>query len=74
MDEESDQYWCGYYYVSHSTRDIFWLEKRDISELFMEAETEVSEPHISEFRVSSLLLCIRLKMGHVEIQMEYQYW
>lgn len=73
MDDESDQYWCGYYYINHSTRTIFWLEKTDVSEFF-KTKTEASEARISEFRVSLLLLCTRLNMGYVEIQMEYQYW
>ncbi|KAF9465056.1 hypothetical protein BDZ94DRAFT_1320650 [Collybia nuda] len=44
--EDTDQYWCGYYYVSHSTQVIFWLEKIDISEFFVAAETEVEEARI----------------------------
>ncbi|KAF9458542.1 hypothetical protein BDZ94DRAFT_1301128 [Collybia nuda] len=44
--DETDQYWCGYYYVSHSTRSIFWLEKMDISTFFAAAGTEVEEARI----------------------------
>lgn len=47
--EESMQYWCGYYYVSHATHSVFWLEKTDINEFFM-GDEHVSEARISEFR------------------------
>lgn len=73
MDDESDQYWCGYYYINHSTRRIFWLEKTNIGEFF-KTKTEASKARIGEFQFSLLLLCTRLNMGYVEIQMEYQYW
>ncbi|KAF9461552.1 hypothetical protein BDZ94DRAFT_1263376 [Collybia nuda] len=44
--DEIDHYWCGYYYVSHSTRSIFWLEKMDISLFFAAAGAEVEEARI----------------------------
>lgn len=46
--QESMRYWCGYYFVSHSTHSVYWLEKTDISELFM-GDEHVSEARVSEF-------------------------
>lgn len=34
--DDSEPYWCGYYYVAHSARSIFWLEKNNVSEYFIE--------------------------------------
>jgi hypothetical protein len=48
MDDE--RYWCGYYYVSHSGRNVFWLEKADISELFVNTECVVTQSRIRKFK------------------------
>ncbi|KAG6889438.1 hypothetical protein C0995_001206 [Termitomyces sp. Mi166 len=40
--------WCGYYYVSASTRSVFWLEPFDISFHVAEVRGEVSSTHISK--------------------------
>ncbi|KAG5726715.1 hypothetical protein E4T56_gene8988 [Termitomyces sp. T112] len=43
---EDKVYWCGYYYVSASTRSVFWLESFDISTHVSEVRGDVYPTHI----------------------------
>lgn len=48
MDDK--RYWCGYYFVNRLTQSVFWLEKADISELFVDTKSVVTPSRISEFK------------------------
>ncbi|TFK22158.1 hypothetical protein FA15DRAFT_671829 [Coprinopsis marcescibilis] len=41
-----EQWWCGYYFVNHSTRTIFWLEKFHIDEHLAEVKGKLQGSHI----------------------------
>ncbi|KAH0579359.1 hypothetical protein H2248_003499 [Termitomyces sp. 'cryptogamus'] len=43
---EDEVNWCGYYYVSGSTRSVFWLEPFDISTHVSEVRGDVDPTHI----------------------------
>ncbi|KAG6905785.1 hypothetical protein DXG01_000777 [Tephrocybe rancida] len=42
---EKGTHWCGYYYVSASTRSVFWLEKFTISTFVTDVRGHVSPTH-----------------------------
>ncbi|KNZ76477.1 hypothetical protein J132_10283, partial [Termitomyces sp. J132] len=46
---EDGKNWCGYYYVSASTRSLFWLETCDLSRHMSGVRGEVSPTHIKLF-------------------------
>ncbi|KAG6907776.1 hypothetical protein DXG01_007383 [Tephrocybe rancida] len=41
--------WCGYYYVSASTRSVFWLEKFRISKFLTDVRGQLSPTHCKLF-------------------------
>jgi len=52
VEDAVGHFWCAYYYVCHSTRNVFWLEKHDISEFVSEVRGELYPTHISMYRLS----------------------
>lgn len=44
---ENDEMECGYYFVDHRTRCLFWLHEYDISEILEEVKGASSPSHIS---------------------------
>ena len=42
---------CGYYFVNHSRRCLFWLEKFDASGICDDVKAVVSLPHLREHRL-----------------------
>jgi hypothetical protein len=73
LDHE-DQAWCGYYFVSHSTRSLFWLEKFEINQHLDELRGELHPSHISK-PPSSLDSKFRMVMlPPTELFLESQYW
>ena len=48
LDNEG-QAWCGYYYVCHTTRILFWLENFNIDEHLEEVRGELHPTHISKY-------------------------
>jgi hypothetical protein len=41
---------CGYYFVCHERRCLFWLEKFDASDICGEIKVVVSRSHLSELK------------------------
>ncbi|KAJ8518590.1 hypothetical protein ONZ45_g4343 [Pleurotus djamor] len=51
--DDDDHPRCGYYFISHRTRCLFWLESFDLSERLWHAQAQTSLPHVKlEIEVS----------------------
>jgi hypothetical protein len=48
VDKEGKN-WCGYYFVSHRTRILFWLENFQVDEHLEEVRGELHPTHISGY-------------------------
>jgi len=72
LDNEG-QAWCGYYYVCHATRILFWLENRTIESEHLEVKGKLHSTHISKY---DHLLDLILSSATIllEIFLETQYW
>lgn len=46
ISQQDEDFWCGYYYVCHSTRSLFWLEKHTITDYLSEVRGELHPTHI----------------------------
>jgi len=69
-----DGWWCGYYFVEHSTRLLFWLESYVISEFLKEVKGDLSPSHIGESTSLSSLKAKSAHSSHSEIRLQCQYW
>jgi hypothetical protein len=45
--DNSGQPWCGYYFVSHATRSLLWLEQYEIATHLEELRGDLHPSHIS---------------------------
>ncbi|KAF8893792.1 hypothetical protein BD779DRAFT_951008 [Infundibulicybe gibba] len=49
VQDMEDEYWCGYYYVDHSTKIPFWLEEFDVSSFIAEVQGDLCPSHIRNY-------------------------
>ncbi|KAF8878915.1 hypothetical protein BD779DRAFT_1803491 [Infundibulicybe gibba] len=49
VQDLDDEYWCGYYYVDHSTKILCWLEKFDVSSSIAEVQGDLCPSHIRNY-------------------------
>ena len=70
----SDEWWCGYYFVQHSTRLLFWLEPYIVSEFLNEVKGDLSPSHVGESTSLSSLESKSAHSSNSELQLQCQYW
>lgn len=72
LDLKHDQT-CGYYFVDHGNRTLFWLDEYNIFECLAEVKVEYTSSHISKkgFRYICRRVVLMLALGH---EIQSQYW
>jgi hypothetical protein len=70
--EENGEICCGYYFVHHETRSLFWLEEFVIDNLLSEIQGLSSAAHLS----TRIALYYHTASAHcpIEHEIESQYW
>jgi hypothetical protein len=57
---------CGYYFVEHSSRCLFWLEEFDAEQICDEIKVVVSLSHLrTSVSVPKCILCLLIPIGRV---------
>ena len=74
VNASDEQWWCGYYFVQHSTRLLFWLESYVVSEFLNEVKGDLSPSHVGESTSLSSLKAKSAHSSHSELQLQCQYW
>ena len=72
----NEKAWCGYYFVSHRNRILFWLETFEADEHIGEMKGELHPTHMSRYPdFFDLILNRKNPVALIlELFLEVQYW
>jgi hypothetical protein len=65
---------CGYYFVEHKSRCLFWLEEFDAEPLCRPVKAIVSLSHLRELSLAPITYLCNLLICSVGYEIESQYW
>ena len=70
--ERDGSKFCGYYFVDHQSKIIFWLEEFDASHICSDVAAVLSLSHLRQYAKHKLgTVCLLFPLGY---QLESQYW
>ena len=73
MQADGDGLKCGYYFVDHENRCLFWVEPFNVSNLLWTVQGVTCASHVSASSWASYILLIHL-LQISEHEIESQYW